>query len=513
VDGGETPAESLRRALESLGPIYASFGRYLASRADLLRPADRLELESIADAAPATSEELARQVIEEQTGLSLTEAFDTFEPRPFDSRLLFQWHRAQLSDGRAVVVKLAHPDLTDSLEPDLDLVGRLQPALTRIGISQRQAEEAIDDFRVMLQAEIDLERETKALEELRRYGDELSPLVVPQVHRRLSAARVLTRERLDGWTVGEFARGFEETGSNGAGGPGDEKPGRDGLAKIAGRICQVWLRQALVHQPFPVTPAGRNLLLLPNFQVAFTGGAFGRIPQRSKENLRQYLYHSGEHDPDGAYSFLTEELNGGSAGVDPALRNRFRQAAPYREGGGGEDGDKLSEFLFLHWRLASESGLQPRAELVHFFRGLSSITTEARRLAPDQDSLAVGLREFRLRAGLDELRELMSPRAARINFGLSVEAMLGLPRKLDEVLSQFAEGRSRMRVEIAESGDKSRQKNRAAAILALLLVLVTMILLSKVLAGSGLGGDWTERIAAILVAAIGSYVIGACLRS
>ncbi len=506
--GGEAPISALRRSLLELGPVFSALGRYLGSRTDLLPLADCIELAGIPDRAPATPEDRVRALVEGQLGGSLEQAFLSFDPQPFESGLLFQWHRARLPGGAAVDVKIVHPDIPELVGRDLDLVERMKPAFRRVGLRDPSLREALAEFRSTLLEEIDLEREAAALEALRRNVRDFPPLVVPRLHPGLSGRRVLTREHLEGWTVEDLAAAGPDAGPEDTAAAGGASPfshaGRTGLAS---RLCTVWLRQALLGQPFPVTPAGRDVLILPDYRIAFTGGAFEALPEASKENLRQYLFLTAKQDPDLACSFLVEELDGPTGAGAEELRDRFRQAAPYRDGGWGDGGSSLAEFLFLHWRLATGRGLRPRPAIARFYRGLFTLAAGTRRLSPDRDPLAVGLDEFHLLAGLDELRNLVSPREATGNLSAVAAAIIELPRKLDEALTQISGPRSKLTIEFTESRARSRQRNRAVKAIALGLVLAAVLLLAEFLQAAGIGGPWTERAAALSILLIGGYLL------
>src|SRR5687767_1354217 len=92
-DGEARLGLKLRLALSDLGPIFSSFGRYLATRVDLLPAADCLELETIQDhATPMPYTDVAQLI---RIGCSPDEVFLSFENEPFESRLLHQLHHAR----------------------------------------------------------------------------------------------------------------------------------------------------------------------------------------------------------------------------------------------------------------------------------------------------------------------------------------------------------------------------------------------------------------------------------
>ena len=93
----------LRLALESLGPTFSAFGLYMASRVDLFSTKNCLELAAIRDRGEVRSAATIKALVRHELGCEPEKAFTAFEESPFESRLLFQSHRARLRDGTAVV--------------------------------------------------------------------------------------------------------------------------------------------------------------------------------------------------------------------------------------------------------------------------------------------------------------------------------------------------------------------------------------------------------------------------
>jgi ubiquinone biosynthesis protein len=193
---GESLGLKLRLALSELGPVFSSFGRYLATRVDLLTATDCLELEALTDHAPPMSYAEVRQLIERAIGCAPEEAFLNFETDCFESHLLYQLHRASLLEsGRPMVVKLVRPEVAQLLLCDLEL---LESIALVIGGPKRTAlyKTAVGDFGVVLRQQIDLTHEATALETLRRDVEDFEFLRVPEVLHNLSATSMLTSEEL-----------------------------------------------------------------------------------------------------------------------------------------------------------------------------------------------------------------------------------------------------------------------------------------------------------------------------
>ena len=83
-------AERLRRALESLGPIFVKFGQVLSTRRDLLPLDVADELARLQDRVPPFPGPVARQLVEKAYGRPLTEVFDHFDDEPVASASIAQ---------------------------------------------------------------------------------------------------------------------------------------------------------------------------------------------------------------------------------------------------------------------------------------------------------------------------------------------------------------------------------------------------------------------------------------
>src|SRR5262249_21148494 len=146
-----------------------------------------------------------------ETGCSLASIYPVFEDAPCESRLLFQSHRAQLSDGKTVTVKVVHPELQEYLECDLELLSVLKPAFAGTAWRATALEDAIADFRRTLQWHIDLLAGVKVFEMLARDAQEFEMLKVPTVYKELCSSQMLTMEQLPGTPLGEMITVYEKT--------------------------------------------------------------------------------------------------------------------------------------------------------------------------------------------------------------------------------------------------------------------------------------------------------------
>jgi ubiquinone biosynthesis protein len=479
-------------ALERLGPVFAAFGGYLASRVDL-PPAGQPASACVATATPAAA---VREVIARELGGAPAEVYRQFEEEPCAVGLLFQTHRARLTDGQAVTVKVVHPGREDEVAADLAALSLLDGVLTDEGGGDVPLGGAIADFRHTVWQQADLAHEAATWQALAEDTEGFELLCVPRVYRDLSTARVLTLERVPGVPLADLLGAEDEAG--------DAIDPRD----LASRLCTGWLRQALLARSFPAEAGANEVMVLPDGRVAFMG-TYSSLPSASRKDLWEYLLAASAADPDGACSHLFRVMDKDTRSVhEDGLRHEFRQAFPSGVGGRGAPGEggRLGELVLLHWRLAQRHGCRPPLHLLHFYRALLLVNEAARRLAPERDALRDGLETVRVIATLGQVRDLLT--LAQLNEALERYApvLLELPRKMDEVLTLLTAGSARMQLNVRETAEKQRQRNSTAVVAALLLVLGGMALLARYLAAEEAGG-WGAKVALGAFVAVGAVLL------
>lgn len=505
VSFDESPIRRLRRVLESLGPVFSSFGLYLSTCIDLLAAKDCLELASIPDRAEESSPTAIRDLIKQELGNSPENVYLFFEAKPLVSGLLDQHHRACLRDGQAVTVKLVHPEAEEFLHYDVELLPLLRGAFVGAAWSGSKIESAIDDFCLTLQQRTDFALQAGAVSTLSKDTEVFAMLRAPFVHKQLSTSRILTIERLPGKSVEEVLSSFHV-------GEGKVNETADGAERLelARRLCVAWLRQALLGSFFPVEPSPSNITILPNKQIAFTSGAFTSLPADAKANVWDYLIAVVNENPDLACSCLLKELVRGNEPVnEDELRRRFRQIVPFRDSEWARGGDQntLAQYLFLHWRLTSERGYRPRHNLPSFYRGLFMIANLAKRLAPDRDALRDALQDVRLLRGAEKFREMLGTEQLGEQMDKYAAIMTEFPQRLDEALTLLAEGEPRVKLQTPKEAEHQRQRNSLAVSIALSMALGSCALLAHRLAASGVAGAGVDSVSAVVFVLLGAMLL------
>jgi ubiquinone biosynthesis protein len=202
-----TRAQRLRRALETLGPIFVKFGQMLSTRRDLLPMDIADELAKLQDQVPPFASEEAIAEIERSLERPLNEVFDSFERTAVASASIAQVHLAVLKDGREVAVKVLRPRVEEAVARDVLLLQTGAGLVERLSADARRLKprEVVAEFARHLEEELDLMREAANASLLRR-NFERSPLLdVPEVYWDWCSRRVMVMERMRGTPVSQVA--------------------------------------------------------------------------------------------------------------------------------------------------------------------------------------------------------------------------------------------------------------------------------------------------------------------
>ena len=274
----------LRQAFEELGPTFIKFGQALSTHADLL-PADVIaELALLQDAVPPLPAGAAEQVIHQALGHTVDDLFVAFDPVPLAAASIAQVHRATLTSGEKVAIKVRRPGIETVIESDLailsDLAALAERHIADAGLYSLR--DLVAEFARTIRNELDLVREGRLVERVASQFAGDPTVRFPRICWRLTTSAVLTMEFLDGVKVSAVGT--------------REAPDLDPRI-VARRGANAVLRQILVHGLFHADPHPGNILVMPDNVVAFVDfGIVGRVNRRMRETLGDTILAIGRRD-------------------------------------------------------------------------------------------------------------------------------------------------------------------------------------------------------------------------
>ena len=197
--------QEIPQTFADLGPTYVKFGQIIASSPGAFGEPLSREFRSLLDAVPAADRDEVHKLFTEELGDEPQNLFRHWEETPFASASIAQVHYATLHSGQEVVVKIQRPGIRRRVAADLQILKRFAQLVEVAKLGRRlSAQDVVADFSDNLAEELDFRIEAQSMEAWVTHL-QASPLgktiKVPDVHWDYTSERVLTMERLDGYSI------------------------------------------------------------------------------------------------------------------------------------------------------------------------------------------------------------------------------------------------------------------------------------------------------------------------
>jgi predicted unusual protein kinase regulating ubiquinone biosynthesis (AarF/ABC1/UbiB family) len=301
----DAAAEQLFQVLGELKGGAMKFGQAL-SLFEAMLPEDvagpfRDRLRKLQDAAPPMPSSRAQAVLRSELGPDWRHRFSEVDLRPAAAASIGQVHRARLTDGREVAIKIQYPGADAALASDLRQIQRLAGAVSPLS-GGMDVVALTRELAARVSEEVDYTLEGAAQQQVALALDGHPRFVVPKVH--LATRRVLVSDWVDGFKLTELI-----------GRPDDER-NRSALDYVTFLFAGPSLAGILHGDPHPgnylVTPDGRLAVL--DF------GLVSRMPNGIPEAMGRLIRHAVEGRADEMLAGLADEgFVGGSMTPEAAL--------------------------------------------------------------------------------------------------------------------------------------------------------------------------------------------------
>ena len=471
-------AVAFANALREMGPTYVKFGQLLSTRPDIVPPEYILALESLQDDLEPFSYADVERTVQEELGVRISKAFESFDSTPLAAASLGQVHRAVLRRGgndadstREVVVKVQRPNVREQVQKDLEVFGEIAEELekhTDIG-RKMSLVGAIEEARRVMYSELNYLHEARNTEILRVNLAAFPEIYVPAVIHDFTSSRVLTTELVKGRKVSKLTPLALIEGN---------------YASLAGVLTRAYLKQICVDgfwhsDPHPGNLFAREIDGVPQI-VLLDFGMVSRISHELQDEVIKLL--------------LAISGNRGNEVADACVRmcepqERFDAVKFSREIStivaavhGVSAGEvNTGQLLFNVIGVASQNDLKAPSELTMLAKTLLHLDAITRKLDPDYDPQRV-IRDYGEQLMSQKLVQKFNPR----NFYPALldlnQFVLDLPHRAREIVDLTAAGRLSFGIKLTQAEEflagmhKIANRITVGVVIAALLVSSSLIM-------------------------------------
>ena len=462
--GGFTPVE-LRTTLEDLGPTYVKIGQIMSSRVDMLPESYCRELEKLRQNVKPLDAEIARAVIEQETGRKIEDIFLEFRDKPLGSASIGQAHYAVLKDGTRVVTKVQRPLIADMMREDFALLKKLAAVVNTVSSANEDGEQMIDLLSVIEELEKVEEEELDfrvEAENTRFFKenciDDEEKITCPTVIDELTTERLFTMTFVDGYSISKKDRLIEE--------------GWD-PEQIGSVILDSYLHQVLDVGTFHGDPHQGNIMISHGKPVWIDFGMIGRITDADVNILQSLILSLIERDLDALVNAIM------SMGATSPKTNRSKLIEDadvmfdkYMNVTNLEELD-LSALLTEVTDLASKHHISLPGKYTMLVRSIATIEGVIEELCPELNlfkQITDKLLE-RVKKNLDVGQELLSAGKDVIDLGKKASRMPGMAY---DALNNMVKGRTKVNFEL--TGYEEILKSLNATVKNVVLALFACVL-------------------------------------
>ena len=265
---GFTP-EELRALFEDLGPSFIKVGQTLSTRSEILPHAYCKALSQLQQECEPMPFETVLIALEAIYGIDREKIFASIDPHPLGSASLAQVHRATLTTGEEVAIKVQRPGVRATMAQDIDImriVARQASRFIKDG-QMLDLRDVVEELWATFLEETDFKREAANLQEFALLNKDVAFIACPKVYPELCRENILVMEYVDGIPIDDFeklrAAGYD-------------------LQEIGEKILDNYATQVLDFGFFHADPHPGNMLVRDGKIVYIDLGMMGRLSPRDR---------------------------------------------------------------------------------------------------------------------------------------------------------------------------------------------------------------------------------------
>jgi predicted unusual protein kinase regulating ubiquinone biosynthesis (AarF/ABC1/UbiB family) len=455
-------AGELAADLERLGPTFIKLGQLLSTRADILPPPYLEALTRLQDNVGPFSFADVERIVEDDLGVRISKAFNRFDSVPMASASLGQVHRAEMRDGREVVVKVQRPEIREQIVQDVAALEELATFLdshTEMG-KRYDFAQMLSEFRKSLLRELDYRDEAGHLVEFAENLRDFDLLVIPRPVEDFTSSRVLTMDYIHGKKITALhpIRRLEINGK-----------------RLAEQFFRAYLQQILVDGVFHADPHPGNVFLTDDERVALLDlGMVSRIMSGFQDNLLRLLLAISDGRGEEAAD-ITIRMGTRKENFEEEEFTRDVSDIVARHTDTSMNKVDAGRVVLEIQRIAADRGFRLPPEFTMIAKALLNLDQVVYTLAPDFDPNAV-IRRYASEIMQQRILKSLAPGNLMTNL-LDVKDFLErLPNRVNKILDAVGNNELELKVDAIDEKKLMEGLQKVANRITVGLVIAAMII-------------------------------------
>lgn len=487
-----------RMAFEELGPTFVKLGQILSTRVDIFDAEWIEEFEKLqSNVAPIPMASID-ELIESYLGRPMGEVFRSFDSVPVGSASIAQVHKAVLSDGETVAVKIKRPDIEPIIQADLriltHLAGLIESEIPEV--RRYQPVQMVQYFARSLAKETDLSVELRYMQRFGQTFDSDPSVRIPRVYPDISNRQILVQEHI-GDTLLKDIR-IETL----------DAPMR---TQLAARITDTLFTMILQQGFFHADPHPGNIFIGSDGRITLIDfGLVGHLSSTRRREIVDLINALTRKDQFTMQYVLSNWAQGdlpdeNLLGADVLEMLLNYEHTPVRD-------LRISQVINDITQIMRNHGLTLPGDLVMLFKTLITLEGVAKRLDGQTELL-----ERAKPIVADAFKERSSPehilRKGRMHLQTLLQAADELPQNLFRLSRRLQKGQMGITLDFKRFDQISHQIDRAANRLTMGIVTAALIIGSSIVMSIETGPKFIGFIGYLLAFANSLWIIWSVWRS
>ena len=487
-----------RMAFEELGPTFVKLGQILSTRVDIFDAEWIEEFEKLQSNVAPIPVASIDELIESYLGRPMGEVFRSFDSVPVGSASIAQVHKAVLSDGETVAVKIKRPDIEPVIQADLriltHLAGLIESEIPEV--RRYQPVQMVQYFARSLAKETDLSVELRYMQRFGQTFDSDPFVRIPRVYPDISNRQILVQEHI-GDTLLKDIR-IETL----------DAPMR---TQFAARITDTLFTMILQQGFFHADPHPGNIFIGSDGRITLIDfGLVGHLSSTRRREIVDLINALTRKDQFTMQYVLSNWAQGdlpdeNLLGADVLEMLLNYEHTPVRD-------LRISQVINDITQIMRNHGLTLPGDLVMLFKTLITLEGVAKRLDGQTELL-----ERAKPIVADAFKERSSPehilRKGRMHLQTLLQAADELPQNLFRLSRRLQKGQMGITLDFKRFDQISHQIDRAANRLTMGIVTAALIIGSSIVMSIETGPKFIGFIGYLLAFANSLWIIWSIWRS